>query len=83
MTGKPVLVQEIGCSEAWVPKEDLAKFLRLTLMSAWAQGAAGYFWWGSHNIDPSYPVPTSDIVLKYSKPSFSKGIFDSLVFGDN
>lgn len=80
MTGKPVLVQEIGCSEAWVPKEDIAKFLRLTLMSAWAQGAAGYFWWGSHNIDPNYRVPTSEIAPKYSKPSFSEGIFDSLEY---
>jgi hypothetical protein len=80
MTGKPVLVQEIGCSEAWVPKEDIAKFLRLTLMSAWAQGAAGYLWWGSHNIDTNYRVPTSDIAFKYSKRSFGEGIFDSLEY---
>jgi len=80
MTGKPALVQEIGCSEDWVPRSEIAKFLRLTLMSAWAQGAAGYFWWGSHDIDTSYRVPTQYINLKYSKRSFAEGLFDNLEY---
>jgi len=80
MTGKPVLVQEIGCSEAWAPKSEIGKFLRLTLMSAWAQGAAGYFWWGSHNIDTNYRPPAQYMVLKYSHPSFAEGRFDSLEY---
>ena len=80
MTGKPVLIQEIGCSESWLPKMEIAKFLRLTLMSAWAQGAAGYFWWGSHNIDTSYRPPAEYINLKYSKKSFADGRFDDLEY---
>jgi hypothetical protein len=80
MAGKPVLVQEIGCSEAWVPKDEIAKFLRLTLMSSWAQGATGYFWWGSHNIDRNYHVPTQFIDLKYSQPSFATGNFANLEY---
>ncbi len=80
MTGKPVLVQEIGCSEVWVPKDEIGKFLRLTLMSSWAQGAAGYFWWGSHNISRDYKAPIQLINLKYSQPSFAKGDFADLEY---
>ncbi len=55
MTGKPVLVQENGFSEGWIgSKDEIAKCLRLSLMSAWAQGATGYFWWGSHDNDTNY-----------------------------
>jgi len=80
MTGKPVLVQEIGCSEHWAPTSEIAKYLRLTLMSAWSQGAAGYFWWGSHNLPSDYRVPTDNIALKYSMKSFAEGRFDPLEY---
>lgn len=76
--GKPVLLQENGVSEEWEPKEDIPKSLRLTLMSAWAQGATGYFWWGSHDIDPNYRLPTQYVTLKYSMPTYGDipaGIF--------
>jgi hypothetical protein len=80
MTGKPALVQEIGCSEDWVPPSDIGKFLRLSLVSSWAQGAAGYFWWGSHNIDRDYQPPQELMNLKYSKPSFAQGQYDNLEY---
>lgn len=43
MTGKPVLVQETGVSQDWMPAVEIPKYLRLTLMSTWAEGAAGSF----------------------------------------
>lgn len=80
MTGKPVLVQEIGCSENWVPVSEIGKFMRLTLMSSWAQGAAGYFWWGSHNIDQNYHPPANLMDLRYSMASFKVGRFADLEY---
>lgn len=80
MTGKPVLVQEIGCSEYWAPPDVIGKFLRLTLLSAWAQGAAGYFWWASHNIDRGFHVPQEYFVPQYSGSSFANGSFDKLEY---
>ena len=80
MTGKPVLVQEIGCSENWVPVSEIGKFMRLTLMSSWAQGAAGYFWWGSHNIDENYHPPANLMALKHSMESFKVGRFSDLEY---
>ncbi len=80
MTGKPVLVQEIGCSENWVPVSEIGKFMRLTLMSSWAQGAAGYFWWGSHNIDQNYHPPAELMDLKSSMASFKVGRFSDLEY---
>ena len=81
MTGKPVLVQENGFSEAWVgSKNEIAKCLRVSLMSAWAQGAAGYFWWGSHDDDTDYRIPTKYTTLKYSKPSIGAGIMNQLEY---
>lgn len=80
MTGKPVLVQEIGCSENWVPVSEIGQFMRLTLMSAWAQGAAGYFWWGSHNIDQNYHPPAKLMDLRYSMDSFKAGRFAGLEY---
>ena len=81
--GKPVLLQENGVSEVWEPKEDIPKSLRLTLMSAWAQGATGFFWWGSHDIDQNYRLPTQYATLKYSMPTYGnipEGIFASLEY---
>jgi hypothetical protein len=83
MPGKAVLVQENGFSEAWVgSKDEIAKCLRISLMSAWAQGAAGYFWWGSHDNDINYRIPTNLITLKYSQPSLAQGIMNQLEYSE-
>lgn len=83
MTGKPVLVQENGFSEGWIgSKEEIARCLRLSLMSAWAQGAAGYFWWGSHDNDLDYRIPVESVTLKYSEPSIAKGIMNQLEYSE-
>ncbi len=83
MTGKPVVVQENGFSEAWIgSKEDITKCLRLSLMSAWAQGAAGYFWWGSHDNDLDYRIPTEFVTLKYSQSSIGEGIMNQLEYSE-
>jgi hypothetical protein len=66
MEGKPVLIQEIGSSEGEQHISEIAKFLRITLMSNWADGAAGYFWWCSNDIRPDYQVPEKGLYLKYS-----------------
>jgi hypothetical protein len=81
--GKPVLLQENGVSELWQPRDDIPKSLRQTLMSVWAQGATGFFWWGSHDIDQSYRLPTQYATLKYSMPNYGnipEGIFASLEY---
>lgn len=36
MTRKPALIQEIGASEDWMPAIEIQKYLRLALMSTWA-----------------------------------------------
>jgi hypothetical protein len=83
MTGKPVVVQENGFSEGWIgSNEDIAKCLRLSLVSAWAQGAAGYFWWGSHDNDLHYRIPTEFVTLKYSEPSIREGIMNQLEYSE-
>ena len=54
--GKPVLMQETGASEDGATARDIARYLRLTLASTWAEGASGYFWWCTHDIKPGYRV---------------------------
>jgi hypothetical protein len=66
MEGKPVLIQEIGSSEGEQEISQIAKFLRITMLSNWADGAAGYFWWASCDIDPDYIVPEKGLYLNYS-----------------
>lgn len=80
MTGKPVLVQEIGVSQDWMPALEIPKYLRLTLMSAWAQGAAGYFWWGSNDISHADHPPAQYINLNDSMEMFAQGKFPPLEY---
>jgi hypothetical protein len=62
-TGKPVLVQETGASNADVTDADMSRILSVTMASSWAEGAAGYFWWCSHDNSPSYRIP-EDLVWR-------------------
>jgi hypothetical protein len=61
MVGKPVLLQEFGCSEAWLPASKIGAYIRLNYLSTWADGAAGFLWWGSHNIDTAITTKTRDL----------------------
>lgn len=80
MTGKPVLVQETGVSQDWMPALEIPKYLRLTLMSTWAEGAAGYFWWGSNDI-PHAQLPLAQYVnLNDSTSTFAQGEFPPLEY---
>lgn len=80
MTGKPVLVQETGVCQEWMPSFEIPKYLRLTLMSTWAEGAAGYFWWGSNDISHAYHPPTQYIDTSHSTDTFAHGNFPSLEY---
>jgi hypothetical protein len=64
--GKPVLMQETGASEQGTTAADVARYLRLTMASTWAEGATGYFWWCTHDVRPEYEVGTPGLFLKYS-----------------
>ncbi len=66
MTGKPALMQETGETEYSITSEDIVRYLRITYASAWAEGAAGYFWWCSHDIRPEYRIGIDGLFLKYS-----------------
>ena len=66
MTGKPVLMQELGASQQWVPPGNIPNYLTLTFLSNWLEGAAGYLWWCSHDIDPSFAVPDEGLYKEYS-----------------
>jgi hypothetical protein len=59
MEGKPVLMQETGISADWVSQAKRAKYLQLEYFSCWADGAAGFVWWCSHNIDTTFRVKPS------------------------
>jgi hypothetical protein len=76
MVGKPVLLQEFGCSEGWLPAARIGANLRLNYLSTWADGAAGFIWWGSHDIDPAYRLRSKDLLVRASIPSFAEGRFD-------
>jgi Cellulase (glycosyl hydrolase family 5) len=71
--GKPVLMQETGASEDQATPRDVASYLRLTLASTWAEGASGYFWWCSHDIEPAYRVAIDGFFPKYSLASQADG----------
>lgn len=80
MAGEPVLVQETGLSHYWMPALEIPKYLRLTLMSTWAEGAAGYFWWGSNDI-PHAQLPLAKYVnLNDSTSTFAQGEFPPLEY---
>ena len=66
MTGKPVLMQELGVSQQWVPPGNVPKYLKLTFLSNWLEGATGYLWWCSHDIDPDFAVSDSGLYKEYS-----------------
>lgn len=80
MSGKPVLVQETGICQEWMPSFEIPKYLRLTLMSTWAEGAAGYFWWGSNDISHAYHPPAQYVDLSHSMDMFAHGDFPSLEY---
>ena len=56
MVGKPVLMQETGVSGDWMTQQQRANYLELSYFSCWADGAAGFVWWCSHDIDTSFHV---------------------------
>jgi hypothetical protein len=64
--GKPVLMQETGASEDQATPDDIARYLGLTLASAWAEGALGYFWWCTHDIKPGYQVKVDGFFPQHS-----------------
>ena len=74
--GKPVVLQEIGCSEGWLPPSKIGTYLRLVYFSTWADGAAGFIWWGSHDIDTTFRVKSKDMQVQHSLSSFAHGKFD-------
>ena len=80
MTGKPVLVQETGVSQDWMPALEIPKYLRLTLMSTWAEGAAGYFWWGSNEISHADHPLAQYVNLSDSMSMFAQGEFPPIEY---
>jgi hypothetical protein len=79
--GKPVLLQETGASEDQATPADIARYLRVTLASAWAEGAVGYFWWCSHDIRPDYQVRTPGFFPRYSLPEVADGHLSAMERG--
>jgi hypothetical protein len=80
MTGKPVLMQELGMSESWLPRMEVPKYLRLTYLSTWADGACGYFWWCSHDIPRDFRVVTDGLKPRFSVPEMAAGNFHELEY---
>jgi len=76
MEGRPVLMQETGHSTAGTSEEDVRSYLRVTALSSWADGAAGYLWWSSHAIDPDYRIPSEWYSQEFSLPSRKAGDLD-------
>jgi hypothetical protein len=74
--GKPVLMQETGISGDWVSQEQRAKYLELEYFSCWADGAAGFVWWCSHNIDTTFRVKPA----KDGREFVKNGKFDPLEY---
>ncbi|MBN1894159.1 cellulase family glycosylhydrolase [bacterium] len=77
MAGKPVLLQEIGATDAKTDPVAMSRFLRVTYFSNWAEGAAGYFWWCSHDVDPDFRVYTPG-----SRPEYSNSHLKNRVLGE-
>jgi len=76
MAGKPVLMQETGISDEWMAQQQRAKYLELTYFSCWADGAAGFVWWCSHDIDTAFQIKT-DVKGRQMKGG---GTFDPLEY---
>lgn len=73
MEGKPSMMQEIGKGDNNVPAYMVSDYLAITMISNWADGAAGYLWWGSHNIDADYSIDREHIYLPFR---FGEGLSD-------
>jgi len=76
MAGKPVLMQETGVSGDWMTQQQRAKYLELSYFSCWADGAAGFVWWCSHDIDTTFHVKP-DVKGRQMKGG---GTFDALEY---
>lgn len=74
MVGKPVLVQEIGISTNAMASFQCYAYLQINFISSWAEGAAGYFWWGSHNIPEDYIIVTPALRPEFSTNRMKKGL---------
>ena len=80
MVGKPVVLQEIGCSEAWIPASKIGAYIRLNYLSTWADGAAGFLWWSSHNIDTAVQSSTRNLPKESSKANSPELKFDEIEY---
>ena len=80
MMGKPVVVQEIGASEEWLPEWDISSFLKINFLNSWAEGASGFLWWSSHDIDQNFRIPNDIFFPDRSAPSYKEGRFHSLEY---
>lgn len=76
MARKPVLMQETGVSDEWMSQQQRAKYLELTYFSCWADGAAGFVWWCSHDIDTAFHIKP-DVKGRQMKDG---GTFDPLEY---
>jgi hypothetical protein len=76
MTGKPVIMQETGISNTWMNQRLRAKYLEMSYFSCWADGAAGFVWWCSHDIDSTFRVKPA----KDGRPFLPNGKFDPLEY---
>ncbi len=80
MMGKPVVVQEIGASEEWLPQHDIPGFLRVNFLSAWAEGASGFLWWSSHDIEQTFKIPNDIVMVDRSNWTYKDGRFSDLEY---
>lgn len=76
MTGTPVLMQETGISNTWMDQLLRAKYLEMSYFSCWADGATGFVWWCSHDIDSTFRVKPA----KDGRPFLPNGKFDPLEY---
>lgn len=57
--GKPVLLEEFGCSSDQVSDDNAAAYYRTTLWSAYGAGGCGALAWNSHDFDLPWRAPYS------------------------
>jgi hypothetical protein len=70
MVHKPVLMQENGTAR---PGTDAARGLRIYYFSNWAEGAMGYFWWGSHMVNRTFKLNTTGLRKEFSGNGMKNG----------
>ena len=80
MMGKPVMVQENGASEEWLPGSDIPNFLNINMLSNWAEGAVGFLWWSSHDIDQNFKIPSDIFMLDRSHYTYKEGRLSDLEY---